>query len=80
MTGSISIAEELSAIQFLLKEWFFTFLTIGVMCLFCVQGIAYLAYVAWSERTTGGRAAGSSSDLGPDVESQGGNDEADLNI
>ena len=74
MTGSISIGEELSPIQLLLKEWFFTCYAAGTMYFFCTQGIMLFAAMAiWERRKQMRRAVESPSfDLGSDVESQSG--------
>jgi len=50
MTGSIWIGQELSSLQLLVKEWFFTCYAAGTTALFCAHALIWLAYRAHSDR------------------------------
>ncbi|CAJ1953176.1 unnamed protein product [Cylindrotheca closterium] len=79
MTGSILIGEELSSIQLLMKEWFFTCCAAGTAFIFCTHGITYLGFMAFLERQDRPRGDELSLDSGSDVVSQGnsGEDQVD---
>lgn len=82
MTGSISIGEELSSIQLLVKEWFFACYAAGTVLFFCTQGVTYLVFMALSQRRNRPGEDEPSldlgSDLGSDVASQAGTHEEQL--